>query len=160
MNWLVSPIFWELTHLPILCDMLATSLLILTLHQTRKLGAPSFMGLVATLLNFVLRPTASHFLGFTVASIFFDIASYFIGYDRLLTGNIQGTILSLLLAFLSSGIAGLIIGSFFMNPGLLSTMFGGVILFAIIHAMGGLVGGVLGLIFIRGIESRGIAGAQ
>ena len=117
-NWLISPIFWNLTHIPILCDMLANSLLILTLHQTKKLGAPSFMGVIATLLNFVLRPGASHFLGFTVACIFFDVTTYLLGYERILASNIQGWGLTLLIAALSSGIAGFIIGSFFMNPGL------------------------------------------
>ena len=45
LNWLMAPIFWELTHLPILCDMAGVSLLTLTVWWTRKPGAASFMGL-------------------------------------------------------------------------------------------------------------------
>jgi len=159
-NWLVSPIFWRLTHLPILCDMLATSLLLLTLWWTRSPGAPSLMGLVATALNFVLRPDAIHFLGFTAACILFDAATILIGYDRILANNIKGWSLALAVSTASSAVAGLIIGVFFMNPMFLASAFGGVAFFAGVHAAGGLIGGVLGVTFVRGLESRGVSGAR
>jgi riboflavin transporter FmnP len=57
-NWLVSPIFWQLTHLPILCDMVGVTVLIVTLWWTRKPGAGATMGLIATVLNFIFRPGA------------------------------------------------------------------------------------------------------
>lgn len=52
LNWAVTPIFWDLTHLPILCDMVGVSLLVLTVWWVRKLGAASMMGAIATILNF------------------------------------------------------------------------------------------------------------
>jgi len=155
-NWLIAPIFWELTHLPILCDMVGVSLLTLTVWWTRKPGAASFMGLVATILNLILRPGSLHFLGFTVASVAFDAATALIGYKNCLErGRVSyGTLITV--SFVSTVIAGLIIGSFFMNPMFLSNMFGGLMFFAALHGAGGIVGGVLGIVFVVGLEMRQI----
>lgn len=153
-NWLVSPVFWQLTHLPILCDMVGVAVLVFTVWWTRKPGAASVMGFIATILNFILRPTAFHFLGFTVACLFFDGASYLAGYGRVLNRGVIGSASLVALSTVSTVIAGFIIGSFFMNPGLLSTMFGGVLVFAAIHGGGGIVGGILGVVIVRGLESR------
>ena len=153
-NWIVSPIFWQLTHLPILCDMLSVTVLIVTLWWTRKLGAGTVMGVIATVLNFIFRPGAFQFLGFTVACVFFDIASYLIGYENIMDKGLKGSISLIVLSVVSTTIAGLIIGNFFMNPGFLSNMFGGVFVFAAIHGAGGLIGGALGVVLIRGLESR------
>lgn len=35
LNWTVAPILWQLTHLPILCDMISSCLLILTVWWIR-----------------------------------------------------------------------------------------------------------------------------
>jgi hypothetical protein len=51
-------------------------------------------------------------------------------------------------------VAGVIIGTFFMAPAIISGGYGGVVFFAILHGVGGLVGGILGIVFIRGLESR------
>ena len=153
-NWLISPIFWNLTHLPILCDMIGVTVLIFTLWWTRKLGAATIMGVIATLLNFILRPGAFHFFGFTIACIFFDIASKLIGYGNILEKGLTSYIYLVALSVVSTALAGLIIGSFFMNPGFISSMFGGVLVFAAIHGGGGLIGGILGVVIIRGLERR------
>lgn len=153
-NWLVSPIFWQLTHLPILCDMIGVTVLIVTLWWTRKPGAGATMGLIATLLNFILRPGAFHFLGFTVACAFFDVTSTLIGYRKILDKGLTSSLSLITLSVASTAIAGLIIGSFFMNPGFLASAFGGVLVFAAIHGGGGLIGGALGVVIIRGLESR------
>ena len=153
-NWIVAPIFWQLTHLPILCDMLSVTVLIVTLWWTRKPGAGTAMGVIATVLNFILRPGAFQFLGFTVACAFFDIASYLIGYGNILDKGLKGSISLIVLSLVSTTIAGLIIGNFFMNPGFLSNMFGGVLVFSALHGAGGLIGGALGVVLIRGLERR------
>lgn len=153
-NWLVAPIFWQLTHLPILCDMIGVSLLILSAWWTKKPGAASFMGLVATILNFILRPGATHFIGFTVASIFFDFSTVLVGYGNSLEKGLRNTVSLSLISIISTTIAGFIIGTFFMNPMFLTNMFGGVVLFAALHGVGGLIGSVLGIIIIRGLEVR------
>lgn len=153
-NWLVSPIFWQLTHLPILCDMIGVTVLIVTLWWTRKPGAGATMGIIATLLNFIFRPGAFHFLGFTVACIFFDATSRLIGYRKILDKGLTGSISLIVLSVVSTTIAGFIIGNFFMNPGFLASAFGGVLFFAAIHGGGGLIGGVLGVVIIRGLERR------
>jgi hypothetical protein len=134
--------------------MIGITVLIVTLWWTRKPGAGSFMGLIATVLNFVFRPSALQFLGFTVACFFFDFASYLLGYKNVLNRGLSSSLSLISLSVISTSIAGLIIGNFFMNPGLLSSLFGGVIVFAAIHGGGGLIGGVLGVVIIKGLESR------
>ncbi|MFC1802591.1 hypothetical protein ACFL0D_01350 [Thermoproteota archaeon] len=47
-----------------------------------------------------------------------------------------------------------------MNPGLLGNMFGGIIIYTGIHAVSGLIGGILGMVIIRGMESRGLTGGN
>ena len=154
LNWLVAPIFWQLTQLPIFCDMIGVSLFIITLWWTRKPGATSFMGLIATLLNFILRPGATHFLGFTVASIVFDASACLLGYSKRLELGLFSIVGLVALSFLSTLVAGFIIGNLFMNPMFLTKMFGGVLFFAAIHGAGGIIGGTLGVIIIKGLEAR------
>jgi len=156
LNWLIAPIFWQLTHLPILCDMIGTSLLVLTVWWTRKFGSASFMGLIATLLNFVLRPGAVHFLGFTAASIVFDAAAVMLGYKNSLDRGLVSSVIIVMISLLSTTVAGIIIGTFFMDPMFLSKMFGGVVFFAGLHGAGGIIGGALGVIIIRGLERRNV----
>jgi len=154
LNWLVSPVFWQLTHLPILCDMIVVTVLIVTLWWTRKPGAGAFMGLTATALNLFLRPGAFHFFGFTVACIFFDIALRLIGYSNMLDKGLRSHVSLVALSVASTTMAGFLIGSFFMNPVFIANAFGGIIFFAAIHGGGGLVGGVFGIVMIKGLERR------
>lgn len=156
LNWLVAPIFWQLTHLPILCDMVGVSLFIITLWWTRKPGAVSFMGMIATLLNFILRPGSTHFLGFTVASIVFDASTWLLGYSKRLEFGLFSIVGLVAISFLSTLVAGFIIGNLFMNPMFLSKMFGGILVFAVIHGAGGIIGGTLGIIIVKGLEVRKI----
>jgi len=154
LNWTVAPIVWQLTHLPILCDMVGTSLLILTVWWTRKPGAAALMGILATILNFMLRPGATHFLGFTAASIVFDATARAVSYKNSLDRRLVSSVILVAFSLLSTLVAGVIIGSFFMNPMFLSNMFGGVAFFAALHGAGGLIGGALGVTIVRGLEAR------
>ncbi len=156
LNVTITPIFWQATRLPILCDMVGASLLILTIWWTKKPLCASAMGLIATVLNFILRPTALHFLGFTAASFIFDISSWAIGYRNLLDRRLIGSVLLVLISVISTLIAGLIIGSFFMAPTLVSSAYGGIAFFAFFHGLGGFIGGILGVIIINGLRARGI----
>lgn len=156
LNVTIAPIFWQATRLPILCDMVGVSLLILTVWWTRRPLCASMMGLIATILNFILRPTAFHFLGFTAASIVFDLSTAAVGYRSLLERRLIGPVLLVSLSILSAFVAGLIIGGFFMAPGLISSAYGGLILFAALHGLGGLIGGIIGVSIIGGLRARGI----
>jgi hypothetical protein len=153
-NWTVAPIFWQLTHLPILCDMVGVSLLIITVWWTHKPGATTLMGIIATILNFMLRPGATHFIGFTAASALFDGLTWAVGYKNSLNKKIIGSVSLISFSFLSTILAGIIIGTFFMNPMFLSNMFGGIVLFSLIHGVGGLIGGIMGVTIVRGLERR------
>jgi len=149
LNWILAPIVWNLTHLPILCDMVGTSLLILTAWLTRKPGAPFFMGVVTTILHFILRPGSFHFLGFTAASALFDSVITLVAFREKLSGKWVDPIMLIGTSITSCLAAGAIIGSLFMN-------IGGVFFFAVLHGFGGLLGGILGVNIVKALEMRGI----
>jgi len=156
LNVIISPAFWQATHLPFFCDMVGFTCLILATWWSRKLGTTMMTGLVATMINFFLRPGALHFVGFTAASIYFDIVSRLVGYDRLFAQNSIRRFLSLILLSLTSGtVAGAIIGSFFMDPQILSNL-GGLLFFVVLHSTGGIIGGSIGYILIKALETRGV----
>lgn len=82
LNAVFSPVVFQAFGLPILCDMLGFAALSLTFWWVRKFGAATVVGFVATLINFILNPGGLFFLGFTAASIVFDVAASSIGYKR------------------------------------------------------------------------------
>lgn len=146
----IAPIFWRATHLPFLCDTLGVISLILVLWQVRKFGAVALTGIIATIITLALNPSATHFFGFTTASIVFDVLARLIGYRSCLEKPILSIISLLSVSAVSTAVAGSIIGVLFMNL----TMFGGVALFAVLHVAGGVIGGVIGLILIRALSTR------
>jgi len=148
-NATIAPIIWKMTHLPFFCDLLAVIALVFGVWWVRKPGAGILVGLVATLLNFVFRPGAFHFFGFTVASVVFDILTYIIGYERCFVKR-AGPILVIVLSAISTWVAGVVIGSFFMGGRV------PVLIFSLLHAIGGIIGGVLSVIIIKSLEIRGI----
>jgi len=132
------------------------SLLILTVWWIRKPGASFLMGVVTTFLNFILRPGAFHFLGFTVASALFDLSTILMAYQAKLDRRWIDHISLIGASVVSSLVAGTIIGSFFMNIPLSSKSFGRVSVFAALHGFGGLLGGLLGVNIIRYLEDRDV----
>ena len=75
LNVTISPVFWTVTHLPFACDLIGFTCLIVAVWWTRKLGTATTVGLISTVINFILRPAATHFVGFLAASILFDITT-------------------------------------------------------------------------------------
>lgn len=155
-NAVVGPAFWNMTHLPILCDMLGIATLSLTVWWVRKPGASIIVGLIATLISFIMNPGGVQFLGFTGATFVFEAITLALGYDRVLDNGNTGIGLLLVASVASTAVAGLIIGTFFMNPNFLASAFGGLIVFAGIHGAGGAIGGLLGVTLIKALEARNI----
>lgn len=150
----IAPLFWNATHLPFFCDMIGLILLTLVLWWTRKFGAITMTGMIATIITLILNPNAVHFFGFTAASIAFDVLTRLIGYQNCLEKQSLGVISLLFASFVSTAIAGIIIGNLFMNPNFLIAMFGGVVFFAVLHAAGGIIGGIIGLVLIKALSMR------
>lgn len=160
LNVTVSPVFWTMTHLPFACDLIGFTCLILAVWWTKKFGTATAVGLIATAINFILRPTAIHFIAFTAASILFDITTRLVGY-KICFGNPKSSGVSLVaLSIISGALAGSIIGTLFMAPGIITKVYGTVFVFAGLHASGGLIGGVLGFILVKAIESHGVLVTQ
>jgi len=149
----IAPIFWELTHMPFLCDMIGTSLLILVLWWARKLGTVTVTGVIATVLTLALRPAATHFFGFTAASVVFDALARLIGYRNCLERPVPSAISLLFISIVSTAVAGLIIGLLFMPAPAIAAM-GGLALFVGLHALGGAIGAAIGLMLVRALEAR------
>jgi len=153
-NNTILPIFFTITSgLPILCEMMAFASLILVLWWTRKFGAVTATGLIVTLITLSLRPDATHVLGFTAASIIFDVTTRLVGYNHILGNSKIGAAGLIGLSFLSSTVAGIVISSFFM-PLVLLNIIGGAIVFTGLHASGGLIGAILGIGLVKTLEVR------
>ena len=149
LNNVFSPIFWQMTHLPFLCDFLAFTSLILVAWWTRKFGAVSLTGFAVTLLTFALRG-GSHMLGFVVASVLFDVLTRTVGYSNCFDKPIPSTLCMITFSTACAGVAGLLIGSIFMN---FNTNWL-IITFAATHAVGGTIGGIFGLIIMNALKTR------
>jgi riboflavin transporter FmnP len=159
LNSIFAPIFFSMTGLPLLCDLIGFTVLVLTVWWIRKPGAASAVGIIATVINFIFNPGGTHFLGFTAASIVFDLISYIIGYERSFKTQFATTASMLPVAIISAAVAGFIIGSFFMaGPAL--AKWGGVLGWAGLHAVGGLIGGFIGIMLVVALASRGIHRAE
>jgi hypothetical protein len=135
--------------------MIGFSVLALTAWWTRKLGSVVVVGLIATVINFTFNPGGVHFLGFTVASVVFDIAVWLVGYDKAFKKTVNLTVSMVSISTLSAAVAGFIIGTFFMvAPALVR--WGGVYGWSAVHAAGGVIGGIIGVTMITALVSRGI----
>jgi hypothetical protein len=154
LNVTVSPTFFQIFHLPFACDLIGFSALILALWWSRKIGTATFVGLIALIINMMVRPTALHFFGFFAASILFDILSFAIGYNRLFEKRFFGSVILFIISVLSAAFAGSIIGSFFMVPSALM-QWGGILGWAGLHAVGGIIGGFIGITIMNALSTRG-----
>ncbi|MEM2937405.1 MAG: hypothetical protein QXJ63_02520 [Candidatus Bathyarchaeia archaeon] len=159
LNSIFAPIFFRMTGLPFLCDMVGFAVLVITVWWIRKPGAASAVGIIATIINFIFNPGGTHFLGFTAASIVFDIIAYFIGYERSFKTPFSITASMLPLSVVSAALAGFIIGTFFMAAPALAK-WGGALGWAGLHAIGGVIGGIVGVITVVALASRGIWQAE
>jgi len=155
LNAVVSPVFFQLTLLPFMCDLIGFASLILALWWTRKFGTATATGLIVTVLNFAFNPKATFFFGFTAASIVFDILAKLIGYKNCFDKPSITPLSLLVLSIVSAAVAGSIIGLFFMEPQILAAR-GGVIVWAGLHAVGGFIGGAIGSVVVGGLRARGI----
>ena len=155
LNVTVSPAFFQIFHLPFACDLIGFSSLILALWWSRKIGVATFVGLIALIINLIVRPTALQFFGFFAASILFDVLSFMSGYNRLFEKRFLGSAMLFIISVLSATFAGLVIASFFMVPQAL-TQWGGVLGWAGLHAVGGIIGGILGITLMNALSTRGL----
>jgi len=155
LNLTISPAFFQMFPLPVACDLIGFSALILATWWTRKLGTATFVGLIALIINMMVRPTALHFFGFFAASIVFDLLTFFSGYKRIFRKRLAGSITLFAISVFSAAVAGLIIGSFFMPPQAL-TSWGGMAGWAGLHAVGGIIGGAVGVTLMNALTVRGL----
>ena len=154
LNSIFSPIVFQMFGLPILCDMIGFAVLSLTVWWVRKPGAASMVGLIATVINFVFNPGGVFFLGFTVASIVFDVVTFPLKYDRYFRKVPFTSVLLFSVSVLSAAVAGMIIGTYFMVAPALAK-WGGVLGWSSLHAVGGIIGGSIGVALVLGLAARG-----
>ena len=153
LNSIFAPLFFSMTHLPFFCDLIGFSVLTLAAWWIRKFGAITIVGLLATVINFALVPGAIHFLGFTVASIFFDVTISLVGFNKPFNRKAYTVASMMPISIVSAGLAGYIIGTFFMAGPALAPV-GGVLGWAGLHVIGGIVGGAIGTSLVTGLDAR------
>jgi hypothetical protein len=156
LNAVLSPAFFAATHMPFLCDVIGFGVLTLAAWWTHKPGAITLIGLIATAVNFIVTPGGVFFLGFTVASLFFDVATVAVGYppetkkSTLMAASMIG------ISIASAAVAGYLIGVFLMPPQATASA-GGAIGWAGLHAVGGVIGGAVGSFLVLGLKARKVA---
>lgn len=155
LNVTLSPAFFQIFHLPFACDLIGFSALILAVWWSRKMGTATFVGLIALIINMIVRPTALHFFGFLAASVVFDILALISGYNRIFEKRLIGSMILIIISVTSAAFAGLVIGSFFMAPSAL-IQWGGVLSWAGLHAGGGIIGGTIGITIVNALSVRGL----
>jgi hypothetical protein len=155
LNVTVSPAFFQMFQLPFCCDLIGFSALILAVWWGRKLGTATFVGFIALIINMLVRPTALHFFGFFAASIVFDILTFVIGYKHVFEKRLVGSTVMVLISVFSAAVAGLLIGLFFM-PAQALTRWGGILGWAGLHAVGGVIGGIIGVTLMDALVVRGV----
>ena len=153
LNSIFAPLFFSMTHLPFFCDLIGFSVLTLAAWWIRKFGAITIVGLLATVINFALVPGAIHFLGFTVASIFFDVTISLVGFNKPFSKKAYTVASMMPISIVSAALAGYIIGTFFMAGPALAPV-GGVLGWAGLHVIGGIVGGAIGTSLVTGLDAR------
>ena len=148
LNNTLAPVVWKATHLPFTCDLLGFVSLILVAWWARRFGAASLTGILVTGLTLMLRPDAFYIFGFTTVSILFDILTRLVGYNNCFNKPLPSILILISFSTICAGIAGLIIGSFFLEIRIALKVFTG------LHAMGGFIGGVVGLVLVRALMAR------
>jgi hypothetical protein len=155
LNSIFSPVFFNLTHMPFLCDLIGFAVLTLAAWWVRKFGAITTIGIIATVINFTLVPNSVFFLGFTAASIFFDVSISLVGFNKPFSKKAYTVASMMPLSIASAALAGYVIGTFFMaGPALTPT--GGVLGWMGLHAVGGVIGGAIGTSLVTGLNARRI----
>jgi hypothetical protein len=156
LNSIFAPIFFSMFGLPFLCDLIGFAVLTIAAWWIRKFGAITAIGLIATVVSFTFNPRGTHFLGFTAASFVFDIMYGLAGYGNSFKKPSYTMITSITISILSAAFAGLIIGVFFMaGPAL--ALWGGVLGWAGLHAIGGVIGGGIGGLTVNMLISRKVS---
>ena len=152
LNSILSPLFFSIFHLPFLCDLIGFTVLSVAAWWIRKFGAITLIGLIATAINFIIVPGGVHFLGFTVASIFFDLTVSLVAQRAFIKPAFTVTSM-MTLSIASAALAGYLIGTFFMAlPAMVQ--WGGVLGWAGLHAVGGIIGGAIGSFLIIALNAR------
>src|SRR5512136_2536528 len=154
LNTLLAPSFFRMTGMPFLCDLIGFAVLIIGAWWIRKPGALSIVGFIATLINLGLG-AGVQFLGFLAASVFFDVVITIIGYCRAFKEPAYIGVSMMLVSIASAAVAGTIIGAVFMANTTLAK-WGGVIGWAGLHMMGGVIGGLIGVLLVLAFKKRRI----
>ncbi len=153
LNILFAPFFFRATGMPFLCDLIGFAVLIVGAWWIRKPGFLTIVGVIATILNLSLGG-GIQFLGFLAASAFFDVALTIIGYGRSFNKSAYMAVIVMMVTIISAALAGTVIGTLFMSgPALIQW---GVVGWAGLHVVGGVIGGFIGITLVLALEKRRI----
>ncbi|MBS7640415.1 MAG: hypothetical protein QXJ19_01645 [Candidatus Bathyarchaeia archaeon] len=150
LNLTLGPLGFSLLRLPILCDLSVYFPTLLATWLSSKIGVPTVVNLIGSLVVFVMRPGSTHLLGFIASAIVFDALMVLCRHNisfkpRCLSVTIAATAISAYLA-------GVLIGVIFMGRSVdwALTFWGGW------HLIGGIMGMVVALLIIGVLERAGL----
>ena len=153
LNILFAPFFFRATGVPFLCDLIGFAVLIVGAWWIRKPGFLTIVGVIATVLNLSLGG-GIQFIGFLTASAFFDVALTTIGYSRAFKKSAYTAVSVMIVTIISAALAGTVIGTLFMSgPALIQW---GVVGWAGLHVIGGVIGAFIGITLILALKKRRI----
>ncbi|MEM2387056.1 MAG: hypothetical protein QXO50_03465 [Candidatus Bathyarchaeia archaeon] len=154
LNLTVGPLGFTLLRLPVLCDFSVYFTLLLATWVSNKMGVPSMVGLIGSLIVMALRPPSTQMWGFLASTILFDILMTLCRHEiRLKPYNIAVTSIA---TMVSAYFAGVIIGAIFMSM----TLERALTLWGIWHLVGGLIGLAAAIPVIGALERAGVKGIK
>lgn len=153
LNVLFAPLFFRATGMPFLCDLIGFAVLIVGAWWARKPGFLTIVGVLATVINLSLG-AGIQFIGFLAASAFFDVTLTVIGYGRAFKKPAHTALSMMIVTIVSAAVAGIVIGSLFISGVALARW--GVVGWAGLHVIGGVIGGFIGISLVSALKKRRI----
>jgi hypothetical protein len=154
LNLTLGPLGFAWFGLPIFCDFAVFFTLLLVTWITGKFGAASIVGIIGSIIIFLVR-ASPHIIGFAASAMLFDVLM--LASHHKIDGKTYNMIIASLATALSAYFAGAIIGTFFTTKppdlttlGLALTIWGGW------HLIGGIISLAITLPIIGILEKANV----
>jgi len=121
LNLTLGPLGFAWFGLPIFCDFAVFFTLLLATWITGKFGAASIVGIIGSIIIFLVR-ASPHIIGFAASAILFDVLM--LASHHKIDEKAYNTIMAASATALSAYFAGAVIGTFFTNKPLNQTTLG------------------------------------
>ncbi|MEM3442504.1 MAG: hypothetical protein QXM86_01410 [Candidatus Bathyarchaeia archaeon] len=154
LNLILGPLGFSLWNLPILCDFSVFFTLLLTVWFTGKFGTASLVGVVGSIVIFMLR-ASPHIIGFAISAVLFDLLMLVCKHK--ICQKPRNVLTASFATIVSAYFAGVIIGIFFSNRALgWITIKWALTFWGILHLMGGIISLLIAFPVIAAMEKANV----